>query len=51
MMTALFLLALMTGLAIWYGKRRAAFALSLATIGVGLIWFNYHITEPLKLNF
>ena len=37
-------------LAIWSGKRKAGFLLSAATLAAG-IWLNYHITEPLNLNF
>jgi hypothetical protein len=51
MMTALFVLALLTMLAIWFGKRKAVFLLSLATLTAGIFWFNHHITDPLNLNF
>ncbi|MDB4664440.1 DUF5993 family protein [bacterium] len=51
MMTALFVLALLTMIAIWFGKRKAVFLLSLATLTAGIFWFNEHITDPLDLNF
>jgi hypothetical protein len=51
MMTALFVLALLTTLAIWFGKRKAVFLLSLATITAGIFWFNHHITDSLNLSF
>lgn len=51
MMTALFMLGLLTMLAIWFGNRKVAFLLSLAALTAGVFWFNHHITDPLKLNF
>ena len=51
MMTMLFALALLTMLAIWSGKRKAGFLLSAATLAAGIFWLNYHITEPLNMNF
>ena len=51
MMTALFVLAFLTMLAIWFGRRTAVFMLSLATLTAGIYWFNHHITAPLNLNF
>ena len=51
MMTALFVLALLTMLGIWFGNRKVVFLLSLATLTAGIFWFNHHITDPLKLNF
>jgi hypothetical protein len=51
MMTAIFVLALLTMLSIWFGNRKAVFLLSLATLTASIFWFNHHITEPLNLNF
>ncbi|MAI74295.1 MAG: hypothetical protein CMM01_25830 [Rhodopirellula sp.] len=51
MMTALFVLALLTMLAVCFGNRKVVFLLSLATLTAGIFWFNHHITDPLKLNF
>ncbi|WP_219735174.1 MULTISPECIES: DUF5993 family protein [unclassified Pseudomonas] len=46
-----FLIALLSAIAIFFGKRRAGFCLWGLLVIVSLVWFNYHSTDPLTLSF
>ncbi|WP_458737174.1 DUF5993 family protein [Pseudomonas chlororaphis] len=46
-----FLIALLSALAIFFGKRQVGFCLWGLLLIVSLVWFNYHSTDSLTLSF
>jgi len=50
MMTALFLLFSIAMLLAYGGKRHASVVLFLISLGLCLIWFRHHITDPLSIQ-
>ncbi len=46
-----FLIALLSAMALFFGKRRVGYYLWGLLWIVSLVWFNYHATDPLTLSF
>ncbi|AZE49501.1 hypothetical protein C4K04_3831 [Pseudomonas chlororaphis] len=46
-----FLIALLSSISIFFGKKRTGFWLWGLLLIVSLVWFNYHSTDLLNLSF
>lgn len=50
MMASIFFLWFIVALFAWFGFRRVSMILFVITLVVASVWFNHHVTTPLKID-